>query len=274
MTGLHTEFAIDHGALLTFEQAGLTPREADSAASALAGLTAEEAARKMGISSSSVGNYRARAYRKLGVRNSRELIDRFGESRRSEAPQPQPRARLTALSLNESQVNVAECILAGLSTREIAAKLSIAEGTVNSNRSRIYATLGIHSRDELAQLVTQPDDSRKTGNGMARRILCAAALALICGALLFGAWRLTHTRFINDVPFSVNAAGKSYGNYSKAQIPDGVTGKSILGYCPDLIEVTASNGKQGYVNAEEVIFGSTTPTPVYDATGLHIIGST
>lgn len=113
MTGLHTEFAIDHGALLTFEQAGLTPREADSAASALAGLTAEEAARKMGISSSSVGNYRARAYRKLGVRNSRELIDRFGESRRSEAPQPQPRARLTALSLNESQVNVAECILAG-----------------------------------------------------------------------------------------------------------------------------------------------------------------
>ena len=122
--------------------------------------------------------------------------------------------------------------------------------------------------------MTQPDDSRKTGNGMARRILCAAALALICGVLLFGAWRLTHIRFINDVPFSVNAAGKSYGNYSKAQIPDGVTGKSILGYCPDLIEVTASNGKQGYANAEEVIFGSTTPTPVYDATGLHIIGST
>lgn len=109
---LHTEFAIDHGALLTFEQAGLTPREVDSAASALAGLTAEEAARKMGISSSSVGNYRARAYRKLGVRNSRELVDRFGESRRSEAPQSQPRARLTALGLNESQVNVAECILA------------------------------------------------------------------------------------------------------------------------------------------------------------------
>ncbi len=274
MTGLRTEFVIDPSAFLAFEQAGLTPREADSAASALAGLTAEEAARKMGISPSSVGNYRARAYRKLGVRNSRELVDRFGESRRAEAPQPQPRARLTALGLNESQVNVAVCILVGLSTREIAAKLNIAEGTVNSNRSRIYATLGVHSRDELAQLVTQPADSPKDGNSMARRILCAAALALICGALLFGGWHLTHTRAINGVSFSVNVAGKSYGNYDDAQIPDGVTGKSILGYCPDLIEVTASNGKQGYANAEEVIFDSTAPTPVYDATGLHIIGST
>ncbi len=274
MTGLRTKFAIDPSALLAFEQAGLTPREADSAASALAGLTAEEAACKLGISPSSVGNYRARAYRKLGVRNSRELVDRFGESRRAEAPQPQPHTRLTALGLNESQVNVAACILVGLSTREIAAKLNIAEGTVNSNRSRIYATLGVHSRDELAQLVTQPEDSPKDGNSMARRILYAAALALTCGALLFGAWHLTHTRAINGVSFSVNAAGKSYGNYDDAQIPDGVTGKSILGYCPDLIEVTASNGKQGYANAEEVIFDSTAPTSVYDATGLHIIGST
>ncbi len=273
MTGLRTEFAIGPSTLLAFEQAGLTPREADSAASALAGLTAEEAARKMGISPSSVGNYRARAYRKLGVRNSRELVDRFGESQRVEALQPQSRARLTALGLNESQVNVAARILVGLSTREIAARLNIAEGTVNSNRSRIYATLGVHSRDELAQLVAQTDDSPKTDHDVARRILCAVALALTCAALLFGAWRFTHTRAINGVPFSVNVAGKSYGNFDDAQIPDGVTGKSILGYCPDLIEVTASNGKQGYASAEEVIFGSAVPTPVYDVTGLHIIGS-
>ncbi len=274
MTGFCSELAIDPDVFRAFEQAGLSPREADAAGSALAGLTAEKAAEAMGVSPSSVGNYRARAYRKLGVRNSRELIERFGQRAYDGTAHLEARGRLGALGLSDSQATIAACILNGLSTREIAANLNIAEGTVNSNRSRIYASLGVHSRDELAQLVAQEVDPPAAAPDMAKRIIYIVVLALTCGALLFGAWRATHTRVINGVPFSVNMAGQSYGDYNDAQIPSGVTGKSILAYCPDLVEVTASNGKQGYANAKEVILGSTTPTPVYDATGLRIIGST
>ncbi len=258
-----------------FEQAGLSTREAEAARSALAGLTAEEAAREMGVSPSSVGNYRSRAYRKLGIKNSRELIDRFGEAWQDDgvAGDAQTRARLLALGLNPPQTDIAACILAGMTARQIAEQLCVAEGTVNSNRSRIYATLGIHSKDELAKLVAQ-DEPAKAASLAPRRTILAAALVLTCAALLFGAWHLTHTRTINGVGFSVNLAGQSYGNYSDAHIPEGVTGKSVLDYCPDLIEVTAANGEKGYASARDVIFGGGNPTPVYDASGLRVIGST
>ena len=274
MKDIRNDVASDPNISLAFERCGLSAREDQAARSALMGLTADEASRTMGVSPSSVGNYRARAYRKLGVRNSRELFERFGESPRSDAPHLQTPTHLSALGLNDSQLKIATCILGGLSTREIAAKLNIAEGTVNSNRSRIYATLGVHSRDELAQLVTQKENPAGPTNSPVKRAIHVIALALTCAALLLGAWHLTHTRAINGVTFSVNVVGKSYGDYSDANIPSGVTGKSILNYCPDLIEVTASNGKTGYANAKEVVFDTGTPTPVYDTTGLHVIGST
>ncbi len=263
-----------------FERACLSPREAEAARSALAGMTAGEASCKMGVSPSSVGNYRARAYRKLGVKNSRELVDRFGATRPvgDFSVDERARARLQALGLSATQVDVAACILSGMTSRQIAEKLGIAEGTVNSSRSRMYATLGIHAKSELAELASQGDVMRASSSvsvtAVPRRIIFAVALALCCLSLLFGGWRLTHTRIINGVGFSVNLAGRSYGAYSDARIPDGVTGKSILDYCPDLIEVTALNGKVGYASAGEVIFGGNGPVPVYDTTGLQIIGST
>ncbi|KYF92535.1 hypothetical protein BE17_26175 [Sorangium cellulosum] len=41
----------------------------------------------------------------------------------------------------------------GLSYKQIASKLAIAEGTVRKNAERIYRALGVHSRPELAELV-------------------------------------------------------------------------------------------------------------------------
>lgn len=49
-------------------------REAEAARSALAGMTAAAAAREMGISASTVGSLRQRAYQKLGVSGAAELV--------------------------------------------------------------------------------------------------------------------------------------------------------------------------------------------------------
>ena len=57
-----------------FDEASLTDREKDAARSLLQGMTAQEAADIMGVSPSSVGSYRTRAYEKLGVGSGRELV--------------------------------------------------------------------------------------------------------------------------------------------------------------------------------------------------------
>lgn len=277
------ESVIGADALCAFEHGALSPREAEAAKSALLGMTAEEASHAMAISPSSVGNYRARAYRKLGVRNSRELVERFGgcvpDVKGAAVSQDEMNARLHALGLGPAQVPVAMGILADMTTREIARRLSVAEGTVSSNRSRIYMTLGVHSKEELADLVSQVGGEKGAGQDAGRRrviskkVAFLAMVALACAALLFGTWRLTHSRTINGVVFPVNVAGHSYGDFSDARVPTGVTGRSVLDYCPDMVKVSASNGREGYADADKVLFRGSDPVPVYEASGLQVIGS-
>lgn len=54
--------------------AGLSEREADSVRTVVMGLTAAEAAPMMGVSASTVGSYRQRAYQKLGVGTKAEFL--------------------------------------------------------------------------------------------------------------------------------------------------------------------------------------------------------
>lgn len=61
--------------------------------------------------------------------------------------------RLRILSPREREI--ATCILDGLSNREIAKKLVIAEGTVKKTISNIYAKLGVNSKYDLLHLVLQ-----------------------------------------------------------------------------------------------------------------------
>ena len=52
--------------------------------------------------------------------------------------------------LSETQLQIGRLVAQGLSNKEVAARLSVTVRTVESNLSRIYATLGIRSRTELA----------------------------------------------------------------------------------------------------------------------------
>lgn len=57
--------------------AELSSREREVVEQILAGRTAKEAARELGLSATSVATYRERAFRKLGVRRQVELFQRF-----------------------------------------------------------------------------------------------------------------------------------------------------------------------------------------------------
>ena len=65
---------------------------------------------------------------------------------------------LLSRGLNETQVAIALDILAGKSSAEIARSRHFARGTINSARTTVYKTLGIHSRRELALLLQQVHD--------------------------------------------------------------------------------------------------------------------
>jgi DNA-binding CsgD family transcriptional regulator len=58
--------------------AALSPRERQVVDTILAGRTAKEAGRLLGLSPTSVATYRQRAFEKLGVRRQLELFQRFG----------------------------------------------------------------------------------------------------------------------------------------------------------------------------------------------------
>ncbi|MDT5132806.1 MAG: hypothetical protein QOE41_2117, partial [Mycobacterium sp.] len=57
--------------------------------------------------------------------------------------------------LTPSERRVAELAAAGMTNRDVAAKLFISHKTVEVNLSRVYRKLGIHSRAELGRVIAQ-----------------------------------------------------------------------------------------------------------------------
>lgn len=137
-----------------FDSAGLTPRESASLLSVLRGQTAAELAAEMGVSSSTVGGYRLRAYKKLGVTNRGEfqhlVRDRFGEGCSARPSLSEEGiSKLVAIGLSRTEAAVIHLACSGYPTKEIATVLAIAPGTVSSAKSRGYRLLGIRSAKDL-----------------------------------------------------------------------------------------------------------------------------
>ena len=145
-----------------FAAAGLSDREKDAARSVLAGMTAEQAASLMGVDASTVASYRQRAYAKLGLDGARELTERFGapgeKGQLVDVP-VKTYERLRTQGLNDTQARVLALVAEELTTAEIAEALTIARGTVNSARANGYRMLRIHSREELAELLAEPEET-------------------------------------------------------------------------------------------------------------------
>lgn len=206
-----------------FDVAGLAPRERDAARSVLAGMTADAASSRMGLSASSVAGYRRRAYEKLGLANAAELLAAYGEApvRAAEDALEVLRAR----GLNETQSNVLALVAAGRTSAEIAAELHIAEGTVRSARAYGYQILGIHSRDELGKLLAGEDLELEEGDKVAlprvgrRRTVaaCAIAVAAVVALALGGILWTKAMDSSSDAPAESNL---SYVSTKYGDMPD------------------------------------------------------
>ena len=267
-----------------FDEASLTDREKDAARSLLQGMTAQEAADIMGVSPSSVGSYRKRAYEKLGVGSGRELVSLHRAWPVAEV-NVDVNEKLRERGLSETQASVCSLIAAGRTTAEIASELGIAAGTVNSARAYGYKLLGIHSREELIELLkgrggreTEP----ATGSSGKRlwTILAVVAIVLVGAIALLQAiapsasnrpvGSLAAARGTDATPFTakaedgtilfgVNENGQRFGRR------DWVT--AYLGGIADLYAAEGENGEKGFApqNAEP---GS----PLYDMDGRTELG--
>lgn len=267
-----------------FDEASLTDREKDAARSLLQGMTAQEAADIMGVSPSSVGSYRKRAYEKLGVGSGRELVSLHRAWPVAEV-NVDVNEKLRERGLNETQASVCSLIAEGKTTAEIASELGIAAGTVNSARAYGYKLLGIHSREELIELLkgrggreTEP----ATGSSGKRlwTILAVVAIVLVGAIALLQAiapsasnrpvGSLAAARGTDATPFTakaedgtilfgVNENGQRFGRR------DWVT--AYLGGIADLYAAEGENGEKGFApqNAEP---GS----PLYDMDGRTELG--
>ncbi len=88
------------------------------------------------------------------LRSALEIFDRLGAplwSRRATAELARIGLRPAApTALTETERQVAELVSAGLTNREVAARMFISLRTVESVLSRTYRKLGVRSRTELA----------------------------------------------------------------------------------------------------------------------------
>ena len=268
-----------------FDEASLTNREKDAARSLLQGMTAQEAADIMGVSPSSVGSYRKRAYGKLGVGSGRELVSLHRAWPVAEG-NVDVNEKLRERGLNETQASVCSLIAAGRTTAEIASELGIAAGTVNSARAYGYKLLGIHSREELVELL-KGRGGRETEPAMGSSgkrlwaILAVVAIVLVGAIALLQAIApsasngpvasLAAARGTDTTPFTakaedgtilfgVNENGQRFGRR------DWVT--AYLGGIADLYAAEGENGEKGFApqNAEP---GS----PLYDMDGRTELGT-
>lgn len=78
------------------------------------------------------------------------LIDRLAEAG-AELARIDGRAPATGNGLTPTERQVADLVVAGLSNREVADRLSVTVRTVESNLTRVYQKLDIRSRSQLAR---------------------------------------------------------------------------------------------------------------------------
>lgn len=172
-----------------FDEGGLTDRERDAARSVLAGMTAREAAGRMGVSASTVGSLRQRSYHKLNVHGAAELVERFGAPDSGAAwlgAGDDTRSALLSNGLSETQADVLLRVASGKSSAQISDELGIAPGTVSSARAMGYRLLGVHSREELVERLSGVDEKDAALRTVPRHVVAVlvalAALAVVGAA--------------------------------------------------------------------------------------------
>ena len=98
-------------------------------------------------------------FSRMRVDALRRRTARLLQERRARVPR---RRRRAPGALTDSETNVARLVQMGMRNKEIAEALHYSERTVEVYLSRIYATLGVSSRLQLARLL----DEQGAGSGV------------------------------------------------------------------------------------------------------------
>lgn len=261
-----------------FAECALTNRERDAARSALCGMTAMAAARVMGVSASTVGSLRQRAYSKLGVRGMAELSEKDDNpSADATSVDVAMRAALLARGLSKTQAEVLALVATGLSSAEIAKSLSIALGTVSSARANGYRLLGIHSREELMSLLDEEAEAPRRRCASRLAFACVVIVMVFAVAIALGE-RACHSplRAPSDeavvTDFKVNDRGQTYGSVEDIEVLVSVGNASLSDNLPDLVRVRGNSGEDGYVFTEDMLRGGGgREIPVFEQDGVTIV---
>ena len=293
----------------SFSEHGLTEREVDAARSVLAGMTAEMAAREMGIEASTVGGFRQRAYHKLSMEDGRELVRRYGPHGDKDADELADdiegfRSSLVNRGLTDTQLDVLARAAAGVPTSEIARELHVAPGTVGCARSNGYRLLGVRSREELLSMLegerTERERRQRRGKRLALgcmvTVIAVSALLALAGAFLpvdsigeFLSGEAVGMRSVNGVLYAINENDQTFGSIERASLPEpwdeflehpSVTESDMRECLPDLIATTSTSsnsyGQPGYVRKEDFLSGTRSPDGyviVWEANGRREMGS-
>lgn len=293
----------------SFSEHGLTEREVDAARSVLAGMTAEMAAREMGIEASTVGGFRQRAYHKLSMEDGRELVRRYGPHGDKDADELADdiegfRSALVNRGLTDTQLDVLARAAAGVPTTEIARELHVAPGTVGCARSNGYRLLGVRSREELLSMLegerTERERRQRRGKRLALgcmvTVIAVAALLALAGTFLpvdaigeFLSGEAVGMRSVNGVLYAINENDQTFGSIERANLPEpwdeflehpSVTESDMRECLPDLIATTSTSsnsyGQPGYVRKEDFLSGTRSPDGyviVWEANGRREMGS-
>ena len=192
---------------------------------------------------------------------------------------------LSARGLGETQAKVLALVAAGASSSGIAQALCLAPGTVSSSRADGYRLLGIHSREELVELIE--NERRAPERRRRRRRLAYAALgavlvaviAFVCVAWAGARWQSEHPYVGEDgslaterIPFTavdssgtelfgVNEAGQRFGRHD-----------FVVAYMGGRAELHAAESQDGTGAVGYVREGDDSGT-LYDSDGDHVIGS-
>lgn len=220
-------------------RSGLTEREADSVRSLALGMTASEASKLMGVSASTVGSYRIRAYAKLGVTTMAEFrrlpeVARWIEDSRSVALCGNDDTAET-VDRNHSGVDVpaGDKVVSGFE----AAGSSVNAEPASTPADVAHASLSTMScrQDKESGGLERPLEGAARNRVRLSAIVCVAGLTVVLGALILARSLMpdSQNRDYLDTPFaSLSVNGGTVPDVTGMRADKAAQLVAEAGYCP------------------------------------------
>lgn len=247
---------------------GLTEREADSVRSLALGMTASEASKLMGVSASTVGSYRIRAYAKLGVTTMAEFkrlpeVARWiGASRSVALAGNDDTAEATAY--NQSGFDVSAGDEAASEPETSGSSANAEPALAPANVAHAPLSTALCRRDKETGGLGRPHRVTTRNRVRLSAIVCVAGLTIVLGALILARSLMPDSQHRDylDTPFaSLSVNGGVVPDVTGMRADKAAQLVAEAGYCP-VFYPEDSRVRSGTVLDTEVHDGETSDDEV------------